>query len=435
MKRIAVVGSGISGLSAAYTLQKKYDITLFESESRLGGHTHTVRVPDDRGKEYDVDTGFIVLNDCNYPVLHELFERWGVKVRWSDMSFSFFDPGEPFFYAGTTLFGLFAQTKNITSLRFYSFLYEVFRFCRDAISYLDAGRTDNGIGESRGLLDDITLGEFILEGRYSEDMIDCYLLPMGSAIWSVPTAQMKDFPAETFFRFFRNHGLLSLVNRPRWQTVVGGSSAYLSKFMDNFKGTIRLSCPVKNIIRDTSGVKLQFLENGSEQAEMSFDEVVIACHANQALSLLEKPSVREEELLSPWEYQNNEVILHTDTSILPPSKHAWASWNYSGRKVGSEESSPATLTYYMNLLQGLKSDTNFLVTLNEYQKIDASKILRTFTYSHPVFSNVAIKSQASLSEIQGVDNTYYCGSYFGNGFHEDGARSGVQLGLLKGIPL
>jgi len=435
MKRIAVVGSGISGLSAAYTLQKKYDITLFEAENRLGGHTHTVRVPDDSGREFDVDTGFIVLNDCNYPVLHELFERWGVKVRWSDMSFSFFDPVEPFYYAGTTLLGLFAQTKNITSPRFYSFLYEVYRFCRDAISYLDAGSTDNGLGESRGLLDDITLGEFILERRYSKDMIDCYLLPMGSAIWSVPTAQMKAFPAETFFRFFRNHGLLSLVNRPRWQTVVGGSSAYLSKFRDKFKGTIRLACPVKNVIREASGVRVQFLENGTEHTEMSFDEVVLACHANQALSLFEEPSEREVELLSPWEYQNNEVILHTDTSILPPNKHAWASWNYSGRRLANEESSPATLTYYMNLLQGLESKTNFLVTLNESKKIDPSKILRTFNYSHPVFSNDAIKSQARLFELQGVGNTYFCGSYFGNGFHEDGARSGVQLSFLKGVSL
>ncbi|HMO18081.1 MAG TPA: FAD-dependent oxidoreductase [Oligoflexia bacterium] len=446
-RKIAVIGAGISGITASYLLQQKYDVTLFESLDRLGGHTNTVSVPDEAGVIWEVDTGFIVLNDCNYPILHELFERWNVRVRWSDMSFSFFDPVDPFYYAGTTLFGLFSQVENALRPSFYRFLFEILRFCRDASLYLSVSSSPSRstLFPSPGVMTELSLGEFLERGGYSIDMIECYLLPMGSAIWSVPTETIRDFPAESFFRFFRNHGLLGLLKRPRWQTVCGGSSAYLSTFSSLFKGEVLLGSQVENVRRDLSrsegGVAIFYRDNKSDDLkEKKFDEVVFACHADQALNMIDSPTVLEKDLLGVWKYQMNEAILHTDSSILPPCKHAWASWNYYGRYRNSGLndgglSNSATLTYYMNLLQGLDSKTDFLVTLNDDRHILKDKILKRISYSHPVYTAEAVYSQTRLHELQGKNHSYFAGSYFGNGFHEDGARSGAQVALFKGVAL
>lgn len=448
---IAVIGAGISGLSAAYLLQRNYKVSLFEAEDRLGGHTNTIEVHDDSGKMQAVDTGFIVMNDCNYPLLHELFERWTVDVRWSDMSFSFYDPdhnskGDPFFYAGTTLLGLFAQPGNIIKSSFYRFLFEIARFCRDASRYLSISRgstssASDGVSlfSSSGILTELTLGEFLEQGDYSREMIDCYLLPMGSAIWSVPTMTIKDFPAESFFRFFRNHGLLGVSKRPRWQTVRGGSNAYLSRFRENFNGEIFTGTPIQKVVRSNSPSSPVTLHDNMGR-EYIFDEVVFACHADQALRMIDSPSELERNLLGAWSYQNNEAILHTDASILPPNRHAWASWNYYGRHKESNKDSnsinrPAVLTYYMNLLQGIRSETHFLVTLNDDSLIDKAKILKRIPYTHPVYTPEAVFSQSRLYQLQGQNHSYFAGSYFGNGFHEDGARSGAQVALHKGIIL
>jgi uncharacterized protein len=426
VKSIAVVGGGISGISAAYVLQKKYKVTIYESEERLGGHTNTISCSDKNNNTFLVDTGFIVLNDCNYPILHEFFEQWGVPVRWSDMSFSFYDPSKPFYYAGTTLAGLFSQPKNILRPSFYSFLYEISRFCRDALSYLRE-HPDNFNASNTST----TLGEFLSEKNYSEDVCNHYLLPMGSAIWSAPVSTIKEFPLYAFLRFFKNHGLLTLTNRPRWQTVCGGSSAYIDKFKSKFNGSIKLSSPVEKVERIENAARITTQSGEIE----TYDEIVMACHADLTLKMLHDPSDLEKELLAPWKYQENEAILHTDPSLVPPPKCAWASWNYLGNTQKNSAPEAATLTYYMNLLQGIKSSTDFFVTLNDSEYINKELIIKKIIYHHPVYSPEALASQKRLHELQGIRNTWFCGSYFGNGFHEDGARSGAQVGLYRGLTL
>lgn len=435
-KKLAVIGGGISGISASYVLQKKFDVTIFEASNRLGGHTNTIPCKDSSGNELHIDTGFIVLNDCNYPILHELFERWGVEIRWSDMSFSFYDPSRPFYYAGTTIFGLFAQLKNLFSPSFYLFLNEIKRFCLDAQKFINSNQLN-----STTLNSNLTLGEFLENGNYSQEMCASYLYPMGAAIWSAPIDKIKLFPALAFFNFFKNHGLLSITNRPRWQTVSGGSSAYLEKFKAKFFGKIILDAKVCEIDRTNNKIQIRTEKDTFED----YDYVVLSCHADDALKILKNPNPLEEELLSAWTYQENEVVLHTDESLLPPSKHAWASWNYlsdsgqskdsSNTAANSKDSSKAVLTYYMNLLQGVKSEDSFLVTLNHTNNIKEDKIIKKIMYHHPIYTPDSINSQKRLHELQGIQNTFYSGSYFGNGFHEDGARSGSQVGLYHNITL
>jgi len=412
--KIAVLGGGIAGISAAYLLGKKFDVTLFEKESRIGGHTNTVEVYDeDLNQNLAIDTGFIVLNDCNYGVLHNLFCQWGVDVRWSDMSFSYFDKTNDYYYAGTDLFGIFPKFELLYSKQHWSLILEIVKFFRIVVRHLNQKNQEI-----------LTLGQFIEKNGLTSNLLENYLLPMGSAIWSVPLQQILEFPAESFLKFFKNHGLLTLFDRPSWQTVVGGSSAYLAKFRNCFNGQIKTDREVSKVKRNDNDIEIQFKNGASEE----FSEVVFACHADQVLKILENPSDLEINLFKNWQYQENKVTLHSDDSIMPPKKCAWASWNYH-----SNNNEAAKLTYYMNKLQGLKTKKDYFVSLNS--DIAEDKILRQFVYTHPVYNQAAVQTQNSWNMIQGIDKTYYCGSYWGEGFHEDAARSGVQVALMKGIAL
>ncbi len=415
--KIAVVGSGISGITAAYLLDKEHDVTLLEKENRIGGHTNTISFQGSDGESYAVDTGFIVLNDCNYGVFHNLLSEWEVDVRWSDMSFSYYDRATDYYYAGTDIFGLFPKWKLLYSKEHLQTIYEIVKFGKTAISFLESGV---------GAKDSLTLGRFLNERGFSKAFLNNYLLPMGSAIWSVPTGQILEFPALSFIRFFKNHGLLSASNRPRWQTIKGGSSAYLSKFKSKFNGTFLTNSNVSKISRSKEAVELS-LSNGEV---LSYDEIVLACHADGVLSLLENPSEEEERLFSEWKYENNTAILHTDSSIMPPKKVSWASWNYHANTGYN-----AVLTYYMNKLQGVRSKDDYFVSLNCEDEIAERKIIKKIDYTHPIFSLESLATQSQFKNLQGQNRTYYCGSYMGNGFHEDGARSGAQVALMKGITL
>jgi len=348
-------------------------------------------------------------------MLQQLFEQWKVPVRWSDMSFSFYDPRRDFYYAGTDIFGLFANPKNIVSLEFYKFLFEIKRFGNIAAK----STLSQVISDSK-----YTLGAFLKEYDFSTNFINDFLLPMGSAIWSVPLNQILDFPAKSFFLFFKNHGLLSITDRPRWQTVTGGSRRYIEYFLSEYRGTLLLNSSVTKVGRSSSSVTLH-LGSGSHE---DFDYVLFATHADQTLKMIDQPTSKERELLSCWRYQENIAILHTDSSVLPPKRSAWASWNYINSKETSNINA-ALVTYYMNKLQGLDSSTDYFVSLNAEHLIDSEKIIKKINYTHPVYTEEAVSSQGSLMDLQGKERSFFSGSYFGFGFHEDGARSGMIAAL------
>lgn len=418
--KIAVIGAGVAGIVSSHLLSKRYAVTLYESESRLGGHTNTITITDGPDTGLRVDTGFIVLNDKNYPLFSKFLQQLGIPVRWSDMSFSYDCKRSNFSYAGTTLNGLFAQRANLYSKRFYSLLWEITRFCLEGQKLLRDPNSDNNL----------TLGTFLCQRRFSKFMQEVYLLPMGGAIWSVPLRQILEFPARNFLNFFSNHGLLSVTNRPRWQTVVGGSSAYVEQFQNQFKGNIRLSSAVVSVC-EMSGTSEITTHDGDRK---HFDAVVIATHADQSLKMLSDPSQQEKNLLGAWKYLPNRVVLHTDISQMPRNKRAWASWNYV-RHYGMENKSSITVTYHMNRLQGLKAAKDYFVTLNPITKIMTKEVVDEFIYSHPIFDTSAMRSQEAFRELQGVKNRYYCGSYHGYGFHEDAVRSAVTVGKLLGVEL
>ena len=424
-KRIAVVGGGVAGIVAAHLLEKIADVTIFEAANYLGGHTNTVTLHDGPDRGVAVDTGFIVLNDKNYPLFHRFLEALDVEWRWSDMSFAFYSERTGLQYAGTTLNGLFADRANVLRPSFYRFLAEIARFCSVAGKRLQ-----------NGSLEGLTLQDFIEQEHLREDMVKGYLLPMGAAIWSAPFDQILQFPARSLFSFFDNHGLLGLRDRPRWQTVVGGSSSYVKRFIEKFKGTIRLSTPIASIHRRENGVEITELPSRTSegQAAHSFDAVIIATHADQALRMLGDPSDDERACLSPWRYEKNHTVLHRDIRMLPPQRRAWASWNY----VEYREDAPTAavpVTYHMNRLQGLRCSHDYCVTLNGGHRINKSLIIKEFSYEHPVYDQAAVGSQRGLPALNGVRSTYFCGSYFGHGFHEDAVRSAVQVGRLFGVEL
>jgi predicted NAD/FAD-binding protein len=417
--RIAVVGGGVAGIVSAYLLQEKYDVTLFEKNDYVGGHTHTITIDQGPDSGIGVDTGFIVLNNRTYPHFTRFLNRLGVPIRSSDMSFSFNCEKTGLCYAGNNLNGLFAQRRNIFKLSFHKMFYEIYRFGKEGVKDLKDGGYEP------------TLGRYLEAKKYSKNMIDDYLLPMGSAIWSTPPGEIWDFPTETFLKFFLNHGLLDLSDRPQWQTVVGGSHAYVKAFLKTFQGTVKSNQKIASIIRlPHAGVKLIFLDQKSEE----FDKVVIAAHANEALALLLDPSELESRCLSPWQYQNNHTVLHTDISVMPAYKAAWASWNYT-REAGSGPEGKTSLTYDMNLLQGLKTKRRYLVTLNRAASIDPKSIIREFNYTHPSYTLASVKTQKNLPSLNGVRNTYFCGSYFGYGFHEDAVKSAVAVAKQLGVDL
>lgn len=405
---IAIIGSGISGLTSAYLLNRNHEITLFEADARLGGHTHTVDVSVD-GRNYSVDTGFIVFNDWTYPNFIRLLGQIGVGFKPTQMSFSVTDPETGLEYNGNNLNSLFAQRRNLFSPGFLGMLRDILRFNKQAPLDLAEGR----------IAADTKLGDYLAANGYGERFTLHYIVPMGAAIWSMSMADMLGFPLQFFVRFFKNHGLLSVSNRPQWCVIEGGSSAYIEPLSRSFKERIRLDCPVTRVERSVDGVVIHSAA-GSER----FDKVVFACHSVEALNLLADPSAAEQSILGALPYANNEVVLHTDTRLLPSRKLAWASWNY---RLGGSGHTRAAVTYNMNILQGLESDTTFCVSLNQSAGITPLKVLHRFTYAHPQYSVTAVAAQQRWEELNGALHTYYCGAYWANGFHEDGVVSALRV--------
>lgn len=419
-KKVAVVGGGVAGIVSSYLLEKCADVTLFEAAQYLGGHTNTVTLLDGPDRGVAIDTGFIVLNDKNYPLFHRFLAALDVPWRWSDMSFAYYSERTGFRYAGTTLNGLFADRVNLVRPGFYRFLNGIVRFCSVASRRL-----------KEGSLAGVTLREFIAQEEIRTETVDGYLLPMGAAIWSAPHDRIMDFPAESLFAFFDNHGLLGLRDRPRWQTVVGGSSRYVDRFRERFGGTIRLATPIAAITRTPDGIEIIA---GPEQSRLRFDAVVVATHADQALRLLHDPSDDERRLLGAWRYERNHTVLHRDTAVLAPERRAWASWNYVEYR-DIDRTSPVPVTYHMNRLQGLRCSHDYCVTLNGRDRINSALIIKEFTYEHPTYDGKAVETQGYLPGLNGQRSTFFCGSYFGHGFHEDAVRSAVEVGRLFGVEL
>lgn len=413
--KVAIIGAGISGLTAAYLLNRQCEVQVFEQAETVGGHTATVDV-ELAGRHYAIDTGFIVFNDWTYPNFIRLMDELGVASRPTEMSFSVSCEGTGLEYGGSDFNALFAQRKNLFNPAHWSMLKDILRFNREALADLQQGRLRSGM----------TLGEYLASRHYGKPFIHHYLVPMGSAIWSASTAVMLDFPLQFFVRFFKNHGLLSVNNRPQWRVIEGGSSQYLAPLTASFKDRIRTRSPIIAVTRNPQSVTLTLQDGSTEQ----FDQVVMACHSDQALQMLADPSSAESELLAAIPYQDNDVVLHTDASLLPANRRAWSSWNYWLR---SAEQSQAVLTYNMNILQGISAPETFCVTLNATDAIRPECILGRYRYSHPVFSLQSDSAVAQWQSINGVNRTWYCGAWWANGFHEDGVASGARVARALGV--
>lgn len=413
--KIAIVGSGISGLGAAYFLSRAHEVTVFEAESRLGGHTATVDV-EHGGQTYAVDTGFIVYNDRTYPNFIRLMAELGVDTQPTRMSFSVSSTLTGLEYAGSNLNTLFAQRRNLIRPAYWGMLRDILRFNRESVDDLDSGRIDATT----------TLGDYLTERGYGPLFRTHYLVPMGAAIWSADTDTMNRFPLAFFVRFFRNHGLLQVKDRPQWRTLRGGSRQYLEPLTAGFSDRIALNTPVAQVTRDDEGVSVR-TATGSEAR---FDEVVFACHSEQALEMLGDATDSERDVLGAMPYQSNEVVLHTDERLLPSRRLAWSCWNY---RLDAEHQDRAVLTYNMNMLQNLDAPVTFCVTLNETKRIAPDKIIGQFNYSHPVFTLDGIDAQRRWDEINGKRHTWFCGAYWANGFHEDGLSSAVRVANALGV--
>ena len=406
--KIAIIGTGISGLVAAYRLHGDHQVTLYEANDYVGGHTNTIDV-DVNGEHHAVDTGFIVFNDWTYPRFIELLAEHGVSSQATEMSFSVCDERSGLEYNGHSLNTLFAQRRNLWRPRFYRLIADIMRFNRQAVRLARA--TD----------DSTTVNQFLLRYGYSREFAEQYLLPMGAAIWSCPTGKFGRFPIRFIVEFYQNHGLLSIFNRPTWRVIRGGSRVYVEAMTRQFRDQIRLRCPVVQVQRSNEQVEIR--ARGAEPER--FDHVVFACHSDQALRILgENATSIERELLSAFPYEKNVAILHTDVSVLPKIRKAWASWNY---RLSPDSQAPATVTYNMNILQGIRSQTTFCVTLNEEARIAPEKTLRRFEYAHPVFTVARQAAQRRHSELVNANHTSFCGAYWRNGFHEDGVVSALAV--------
>lgn len=403
--KIAIVGTGIAGNVVAHHLAREHDITVFEANPHIGGHTHTHEVTQ-AGRSYQVDTGFIVYNDWTYPNFIALLEQLGVASQLSSMSFSVRNERSGLEYNGNTLNTLFAQRRNLLSPSFWRMIRDILRFNREAPALLQDGVAD------------ITLGSYLGQGDYSRQFIEHYIIPMGAAIWSTDPVNMLDFPARYFVRFFHNHGMLSVNERPQWHVIRGGSARYVEALVAPFRDRIRLRTPVSSIRRDGRHVWVQAEGQDTER----YDAVFVACHSDQALRLLTDPSAAERAVLGAIAYQPNEAVLHTDTHLLPRARRAWAAWNYH---VLPHDTGRVALTYNMNILQSLDAPTPFLVTLNHADAIDPAKVVKRIPYEHPLYTRAGVAAQARQGEINGPLNTYYCGAYWRYGFHEDGVVSAL----------
>jgi uncharacterized protein len=412
--RIAVIGSGISGLAAAYYLSRKHDVSVIEKNTRLGGHTHTVTVDSSRGP-LAVDTGFIVHNDRTYPNLVRLLAELGVETQPSDMSFGVACRHTGFEYSSRGLDGFFAQRGNILRPAQYRLLREIVRFNREAPKLLEDPSVET-----------LALGDVIEQGRYSSLFTERYLYPMASAVWSMSTEAIRSFPALTLLRFFDNHGMLGINTHPKWKVIRGGSHNYIGPITAPFRDRVYTGANLTSVGRCESEVTLRF----HDRPAMSFDQVVFACHGNQILPLLESPSDAELDVLGKFKTSRNEVCLHTDLSLLPARRQARASWNYHLSQNSGER---ATLTYHMNRLQSLDVPEEYCVTLNGNGSIDPSKVVRRMVYFHPLYTHDAIRTQARWKEVSGVNRTHYCGAYWSYGFHEDGLNSALRVARTLGV--
>lgn len=409
--RLAVVGGGVAGIVAAWKLRRHADVTLFENQPRLGGHTHTVEIPDGPDAGVGVDTGFIVLNDRTYPNLHEFLRELDVPARFSDMSFGYHDEGTGLQYSGRGLKGLLADPVNALRPDMWRLVRDFLRFNKQGPKDLEAGG-----------LDGVSLGQYLRDERYSRAFADHYLIPMGAAIWSTSNEGMLEFPLEVFLHFFLNHGLLSVKDRPRWQTVTGGSHAYVKRFRQVFPGRIVEGAQVQGVERTEDGATVHRWNADPER----FDGVVLAAHADQILSILMDPSEDEKRLFGKWSYQENRTVLHHDTSVLPSREMARASWNFTRERDASLRN-PVSITYDMKRLQGLDTTHHWLVTLNRNARIDPSKVAKEMIYHHPSFTLEAIASRPGIKALNGTRRTWFTGSYFGFGFHEDAVKASVDL--------
>ena len=404
--KVAVIGTGISGNVAAYHLNKDHDVTVFGANDYIGGHTHTHDI-EWAGKNYAVDTGFIVFNERTYPNFIALLDELGVQSRPTTMSFSVKNERNGLEYNGHSLDTLFAQRSNLLRPSFHRMIRDILRFNREAPMALERDEVEIG------------LGEFLRRGGYSQEFINHYIIPMGAAIWSTDPAQMQEFPARFFIRFFVNHGLLQIKDRPRWFVIEGGSREYIKPLINAFKDRIRVNSPVEMVRRFPTHVEVKARNQEVER----FDAVFIAAHSNQALNMLDDASQLERDVLGAIRYQENEAVLHTDHTVLPYRKKAWAAWNYHIQRDTSEQ---VALTYNMNILQGLDAPDQFCVTLNNSKAIDKRFVLDRITYEHPVYTPDSLIAQQRQGDINGVNRTYYCGAYWRNGFHEDGVVSALN---------
>jgi len=407
---IGIIGTGVAGMSAAWLLSKSHDVTVFEKDDRIGGHTNTVDL-DGLG----VDTGFIVYNVANYPNLIALFDHLGVETRESDMSFGVSVDQGNFEYSGGDLSGLLAQKKNLMRPRFWTMLRDILRFYRNAPNAI---RDDGDDG--------LTLGQYLSDNGYSKTFQRDHLLPMGAAIWSTPVDTMLEYPLSSFLRFCENHGLLQISNRPQWRTVVGGSREYVKKLTASYQDKIVTNSAVTKVKSDVSGAYVE-VRSGAVHC---FDHVVMASHADQSIQMLGDADPAERKLLEAFNYQPNKAILHTDPSLMPQTRKAWSSWNYLSENQDGEDS--VCITYWMNRLQNLQTETDYFVTLNPTHMPTQGTILRSFLYYHPIFDRDSIAAQRMLWNIQGQRRLWFCGSYFGHGFHEDALQSGLAVAEALG---
>ena len=413
--KIAIIGTGISGLTAAYLLNRKHDIVVFEKNDYIGGHTHTHTIKANQSK-LSVDSGFIVYNEVTYPNFIKLLDQLGVKRQKTTMGFSVKSEKKNLEYAGNTLKSIFAQRLNYFRPSFWIMLRDILRFNK------------KGKADLANLSANIKLGAYLKENNYSQSFINHYIIPMGSAIWSTKAGRILDMPALFFIRFFNNHGLMQVKNRSGWWVIQGGSQEYVKKMIESFNSKIKLNTTVSSIDRTEKEIIIKTRDNKEE----IYDAVVIATHSDQALQILSKPTQEEKEILGTLHYQPNDAFLHTDTSVLPKRKLAWASWNYN---LDQHKDKPMAMTYNMNMLQSLESEDTYCVTLNNHDLVNKQKVLKNLHYEHPQFTPEGIHAQKRKHEISGVNNTYYCGAYWRNGFHEDGVVSALEVCSHFGVTL
>jgi len=407
--KIAIVGAGISGLSAAYYLSKKHKVDIFERENQFGGHANTIKVAYDHNKEIAVDIGFMVFNKNTYPNLINFFSENKIEIEKSDMSFSVSVNGNDIEYCGKGLGGIFSNKKNLLNFKFIKMFFEIISF------YKNCEKIDT---EKVKL---ITLGEYLKKIKISNYFINYHIIPMVSAIWSMPPYEATQMPLPFFLNFFKNHGLFKIKNRPQWFTVANRSKTYVNKIISQISGEHFKNYNINKIVRNDFGAKIFY---GEENEFFDYDKVVIATHADEALKIIDNPTIDEEQILKNFKYRKNTAVIHFDESIMPKNKKAWCSWNSS---MSADNIEKTSVTYWLNQLQNLKIDRNIFLTINPFREISVDKIFKKFTFTHPYYDTEALSNQSNLYKIQNKKNTLFCGSYFGYGFHEDGIKSSIQM--------